>query len=144
MSRSRAAQPALQHPAQHRLLPANRLRQRRHHADGGRNGQGAGQGVPGVTVYLIPATGIAPPTRATFSATTSGDGHYSIVGVEPGTYTVAAYKAGYSRAVTNAGVTFTVEGDANATASLTITPLPPGKISGIVHDTAGNLVPGAT
>ncbi len=107
-------------------------------------GAGAGQGVPGVTVYLIPVSGVGPASRPTFSATTSSTGLYSIVGVEPGTYRVAAYKAGFQSTISNAGVSRTVEGDATETFSLTITPFPPGKISGIVHDAAGNLIPGAT
>ena len=107
-------------------------------------GQGAGQGVPGVTVYLVPATGVSPNTRATFSALTASDGHFSIVGVEPGTYTVAAYKPGFARAVSNAGVLIPVEGDVTGVAALTITPEPPGAIAGQVKDTAGNIVVGAT
>ncbi len=107
-------------------------------------GAGAGQGVPGVTVYLVSATGQTPPTRVTFSATTSSDGRYSILGVEPGTYTLAAYKPGYAHAASNAGVDFLVEGDASANASLTITPQPPGSITGNVHDTANKPVVGAT
>ncbi len=108
-------------------------------------GAGAGQGVPGATVYLVPASGNAPPTRVTFSASTDQTGTFKIVGVEPGVYTLVAYKAGYSRAASNTGVTFTVEGDINVSgASLTISPLPPGNIAGAVRDTAGNLVTGAT
>ena len=107
-------------------------------------GAGAGQGVPGVTVYLVSSTGIAPPTRVTFSATTSSDGRYSILGVEPGTYTLAAYKPGYAHAASNAGISFLVEGDASANASLTITPQPSGSIAGNVHDTANKPVVGAT
>ena len=107
-------------------------------------GQGAGQGVPGVTVYLVPSTGVSPKTRATFSALTASDGHFSIVGVEPGTYTVAAYKPGFARAVSNNGVLIPVEGDVTGTAALTITPEPPGAIAGQVKDTAGNIVVGAT
>ena len=108
-------------------------------------GVGAGQGVPGATVYLVPASGMTPPTRATFSATTNQSGLFTIFGVEPGVYTLVAYKAGYSRATSNAGVTFTVEGDVNVSgASLSIGPLPPGNIAGAVHDTAGNLINGAT
>ena len=108
-------------------------------------GQGAGQGVPNVTVYLVPTGSAPPPTRATFSATTNADGTFAITGVEPGTYTVAAYKAGYTRAVSNANVSFTVEGDTTATgAALTITPLPPGNIAGKIQDPAGNPIAGAT
>ena len=107
-------------------------------------GAGAGQGVPGVTVYLVSASGQTPPTRVTFSAITASDGHYSIIGVEPGTYTLAAYKPGYAHAVTNAGIAFIVEGDNTATASLTITPQPPGSITGYVHDTANKPVINAT
>ena len=108
-------------------------------------GQGAGQGVSGVTVYLKPVSGVAPPTRTAFSATTAGDGRFTISGVEPGTYTLVAYKAGFTRAVSNAGVAFTVEGDVNVTgATLTVSPLPPGQIAGNVKDTAGNPIAGAT
>ena len=110
-------------------------------------GAGAGQGVPSATVYLVPASGNAPPTRATFSATTDPAGLFTIYGVEPGVYTLVAYKAGYSRAASNAGVTFTVEGDTNVRgASLSIGPLPPGNIAGAVHDSSSpaNLINGAT
>jgi len=107
-------------------------------------GAGAGQGVSGVTVYLVAASGNPPPTRATFSAITDAGGRFSIVGVEPGTYTLAAYKPGYARAVSNAGINFLVEGDATANASLTITPVPPGNIEGNVHDTGNKPVIGAT
>ena len=107
---------------------------------------GGGQGVPNATVYLIPKTGKAPPTRATFSALSDGTGRFTILGVEPGTYTIAAYKTGFSSAVANSNVVFEVEGDATAQASLTIAPLNPGNITGEVHDTANpaNPVVGAT
>ena len=108
------------------------------------SGAGAGQGVPGVTVYLVSATGQAPPTRVTFSAKTSSDGHFTILGVEPGRYALAAYKPGYAHAASNAGISFIVEGDASVNASLTITPQPPGNIAGNVHDTSGKPVVSAT
>jgi len=108
-------------------------------------GQGAGQGVSGVTVYLKPFNGAAPPTRAAFSAATSGDGRFTISGVEPGTYSLVAYKPGFTRAVSNAGVGFTVEGDVNLRgATLTVAPLPPGQIAGSIKDANGNPVVGAT
>ena len=114
-------------------------------------GQGAGQGVSGVTVYLQPASGTAPPTRAAFSATTSAEGRFNISGIEPGSYTLVAYKAGFTRAVSNAGVFFTVEGDSSigqdpnhSGATLTISPLPPGQIAGNIKDTSGNPIVGAT
>ena len=108
-------------------------------------GAGAGQGVPGATVYVLPFSGTAPPTRVTFSATTDQSGLFSIVGIEPGVYTLASYKAGYSRAASNTGVTFTVEGDVNVRgAALTIAPLPPANIAGVVHDPAGVQIDGAT
>ena len=107
-------------------------------------GQGAGQGVTGVTVYLKP-TGGAPPTRAAFSATTAGDGRFTISGVEPGTYTLVAYKAGFTRAVSNANVFFTIEGDVNLVgATLTVAPLPPGQIAGNIKDKDGKPIVGAT
>ena len=107
-------------------------------------GQGAGQGVSGVTVYLKPASGVSPPTRAAFSATTSGTGQFTIAGIEPGAYTLVAYKAGFTRAVSNSGLVFVVEGDVNEVgATLTISPLPPGQIAGNIKDTKGNPVVGA-
>jgi len=107
-------------------------------------GQGAGQGVQGVTVYLHPTNGATPPTRASFSATTDGGGNYTIAGVEPGTYTLVAYKAGFTRAVSNAGIAFTVEGDVNVQGgTLTVAPVPPGNIAGTVKDKGGSPVIGA-
>ena len=102
-----------------------------------------GSGVAGVTVYLISAFGPAIPGRGTFSATTDTSGNYRIDGVEPGSYTVAAYRTGYTRATSNPGTVFTVEGDTTQQASLTLTPATPGALSGTVTDGA-NPVPGAT
>ncbi len=93
-----------------------------------------GSGVPGVTVYLLSAFGPAIPGRATFSATTDTAGNFRIDGVEPGSYTIAAYRTGYTRATSNPGVVFTVEGDTTQTASLTISPATPGALSGTVTD----------
>ena len=108
-------------------------------------GQGAGLGIDGATVYLRPLTGNAPPTRAAFSALTANGGKFTIFGVEPGTYTLVSYKPGFSRAVSNTGVSFTLEGDVAKTgATLTLTPLPPGNIAGAVKDTTGTLINGAT
>ena len=107
-------------------------------------GQGGGLGIDGVTVYLRP-TGGAPPARVAFSALTANGGRFTIAGVEPGTYTLVAVKPGFQRAVSNAGVSFTVEGDVTKTgATLTMTPLPPANIAGAVQDPKGNLINGAT
>ena len=107
-------------------------------------GQGGGLGIDGVTVYLRP-TGAAPSTRLAFSALTANGGRFTIAGVEPGTYTLVAVKPGFQRAVSNSGVSFTVEGDVTKTnATLTMTPQQPGNIAGAVHDTAGNLISGST
>ena len=103
-----------------------------------------GSGVAGVTVYLQSAYGPAIPGRGLFSATTDTAGNYRIDGVEPGNYTLAAYRTGFLRATSNPGVVFTVEGDTLQQASLTLVPAAPGNISGKVTDTAGNIVPGAT
>ncbi len=109
---------------------------------------GAGAGVSNVTVYLIPANGApAPASRATFSATTQAGafaGHFTIIGVEPGTYRLAAYAPGYASTISNANLAYLVEGDATTSASLTITQEAPGNIEGNVHDTSLKPVIGAT
>ena len=104
-----------------------------------------GAGIPGAIVYLQSAYGPAIPGRGTFSATTDSAGNYSIGGVEPGNYTLVAYKTGYSRAVSNPGTVLTVEGDvAVSGANLTLTQGSPGIITGSVTDAAGKPAPGAT
>jgi len=108
-------------------------------------GQGGGLGIDGATVYLVSSTGQAPPTRATFSATTANGGRFTILGVEPGTYFLSAVKPGFQRAPSNSNTAFTVEGDVTASGrSLTLTPLPNGSVAGLVKDTAGNPISGAT
>jgi len=102
-----------------------------------------GSGVPGVTVYVQDAYGVAIPGRGTFSATTDASGNFHIDGIAPGNYTLSAYRTGYTRATSNPGVVFTVEGDSSQSASLTISPATPGALSGTVTDGA-NPVPGAT
>ena len=103
-----------------------------------------GSGVAGVTVYLQSAFGAAIPGRGTFSATTDTAGNYRIDGIEPGNYTLVAYRTGFLRATSNPGVVFTVEGDTIQQASLTIVPAASGSLSGKVTDTSGNAVPGAS
>jgi len=104
-----------------------------------------GAGIPGATVYLLPdAPGVKIPGRGTFSGVTDASGAFRIQGVEPGTYTVAAYAQGFTRAVSNATQTFTVEGDALQTASVTLTQTTPGSLSGTVMDPQGNLIAGAS
>jgi len=103
-----------------------------------------GSGVQGVTVYLQSAFGAAIPGRGTFSATTDSAGNYRIDGVEPGNYTLAAYRTGFIRATSNPGVVFTVEGDSLQQASLTLVPAAPGSLGGKVTDSSGNIVSGAT
>ena len=90
------------------------------------------------------SNGTAIPGRGTFSATSDSTGNYIITGVEPGTYTVAAYKNGFTRTTSNTTTTFTVEGDATQSASLTLSPAAPGTLSGTVKDASGNLIAGAT
>ena len=104
----------------------------------------AGTPVPGVTVYLRP-TGGAPPTRKAFSALTNSSGTFSIDGIEPGTYTLVAYRPGFARTVGNNGTAFTLEGGTSRNnGTLTIQPLNPGSIAGNVKDTSGNAIVGAT
>ena len=103
-----------------------------------------GSGVTGVTVYLQSAYGPAIPGRGTFSARTDSAGNYRIDGIEPGNYTLVAYRTGFIRATSNPGVIFTVEGDSLQQASLTLVPASPGSISGKVTDTSNNLVAGAS
>ena len=108
-------------------------------------GQGGGLGIDGATVYLVSATGAAPPTRVTFSATTRNGGQFSILGIEPGTYFLSAVKPGFQRAPSNTNTAFTVEGDVTVVGkTLTLTPLPNGSVAGQVKDTAGNSISGAT
>ena len=109
------------------------------------NGQNANSGVPGATVYVQDVNGQTPSSRVVFSATTSQSGDFTISGVEPGTYRVIAYKTGYTRAVSNGNVSFTVEGDTTAAnATLTINPVPPGNVQGLVQDSSKNPIVGAT
>ena len=104
-----------------------------------------GAGIPGATVYLISNTpGLKIPGRGTFSGVTDSSGAFRIQGVEPGTYTLAAYAQGFTRAVSNATQTFTVEGDASQSASVTLTATTPGSLSGTVTDPQGNLIAGAS
>gem|GEM_PF-1976542 len=103
-----------------------------------------GSGVSGVTVYLVSQSGNPIPGRGTFSATTDTVGNYRIDGIEPGNYTLAAYRSGFIRATSNPGVVFTVEGDAVQQASLTLVPAAPGSLTGQVTDTSGNAVPGTS
>ena len=103
-----------------------------------------GAGIGGATVYLVSSNGTAIPGRGTFSATSDTTGNYRIDGVAPGTYTVVAYKNGFTRTTSNSTNTFTVEGDATQSASVTLLPAAPGTLSGTVKDAAGNLITGAT
>jgi len=103
-----------------------------------------GSGVAGVTVYVQSAYGAAIPGRGTFSATTDSAGNYRIDGIEPGNYTLVAYRTGFLRATSNPGVVFTIEGDSVQQASLTLVPASPGSISGKVSDTSNNGVSGAS
>ena len=101
-----------------------------------------GSGVPGVTVYLLSAFGPAIPGRGTFSAVTDAAGNFHIDGIEPGDYTLAAYRTGFTRTTSDPGVVFTIEGDATQQASLTISQATGGSINGVVTDGV-NPVPGA-
>jgi len=104
-----------------------------------------GAGIPGAIVYLQSSNAVAIPGRGTFSATTDSAGNYTIGGVEPGNYTLVAYKTGYSRAVSNPGTVLVVEGDvAVAGANLSLTQGSPGIITGTVTDAGGKAAPGAT
>ena len=102
-----------------------------------------GSGVSGVTVYVVDAYGITIPGRGTFSAQTDTAGNFRIEGIDPGNYTLAAYKTGFSRTVSNPGVVFTIEGDSTQTASLTINQSTGGAIAGNVSD-GSKPVAGAT
>ena len=97
------------------------------------------------TVYLRSATGAAPSDPRTFSALTANGGRFTISGVEPGTYFLVAVKPGFQRASSNSNTPFTVEGDVTVSGkTLTLTPLPNGSVAGLVQDTAGNPITGAT
>ncbi|MGI4790865.1 MAG: hypothetical protein ACRYFS_18695, partial [Janthinobacterium lividum] len=109
------------------------------------NSSNGGSGLGGVTVYLRPITGTPPPTRAAFSALTNSSGTYTIAGIEPGTYTLVAIKPGFQRAVSNSNVSFLLEGDVTVNAAtLAMTQEQPGNIAGVVQDTSGNPINGAT
>jgi hypothetical protein len=103
----------------------------------------AGSGVAGVTVYCQSALGPVIPGRGTFSATTDANGSFRIDGIEPGTYTLAAYRTGFIRATSNVGVVFVVEGDTIQQASLSLSSTSPGSITGTVSDSSGKPVAGA-
>ena len=104
-----------------------------------------GAGIPNATVYVQSAYGPAIPGRGTFSATTDSAGNYIINGLEPGNYTLVAYKTGYSRAASNPGTVLTVEGDvAVQGANLSLVQGGFGIITGVVKDAAGKTVAGAT
>ncbi len=127
-------------------------------------------GVAGATVYLLPFRGVdnqfAPGNisltggRQCYSGTTSDGtqtytdgsgtipvGGYEIDGVEPGMYQVYVYKAGFTRdnsPVNNADTSpFIVYGDTTATVNLSVTPLPPGSVSGTVHFSDGTAASGS-
>ena len=103
-----------------------------------------GAGIPNATVYVQSAYGPLIPGRGTFSATTDAAGNYTIAGLEPGNYTLVAYKTGYNRAVSNVGVVLTVEGDlAVIGVNLSLTQGGLGIVTGIVKDAAGKVVAGA-
>ena len=104
-----------------------------------------GAGIPGATVYVQSAYGPAIPGRGTFSALTDGAGNYSIGGLEPGNYTLVAYKTGYNRAVSNPGTVLTVEGDSSVSgANLSLVQGASGIITGVVTDSSSIPVPGAS
>ncbi len=103
-----------------------------------------GAGIGGAVVYLVSSNGTTIPGRGTFSAASDSTGNYRIDGVEPGTYTVVAYKNGFTRTTSNTTNTFTVEGDATQNASVTLLPAAPGTLSGTVKDASGSLIAGAT
>ena len=112
-------------------------------ATSGNNSVGAG--IPNATVYVQSAYGPVIPGRGTFSATTDTAGNFTIAGLEPGNYTLVAYKTGYSRSTSNAGTVLTVEGDSFVIgANLTLAQGSPGVITGIVKDAAGKTVFGAS
>ncbi len=120
---------------------------------GGGGGGTNGGGVAGATVYLVPDGGVTLPTsRQVFSATTDSRGSYTISGVEPGSYTVVAYKQGFTRSVVGLGsggtyasaFPFAVEGDTTTNVNLNLTPAPKGSIAGKVVDGKGAPINGAT
>lgn len=122
--------------------------------NGGGGGGGVNGGVvAGATVYLAPDRGVALPNgRQTFSAITDSRGNYTISGVEPGSYTVVAYKQGFNRSVVgvgnggfyNSALPFAVEGDTTTTVNLNLTPAPKGSIAGKITDGKGAPINGAT
>ncbi|MGI4791689.1 MAG: carboxypeptidase regulatory-like domain-containing protein [Janthinobacterium lividum] len=105
-----------------------------------------GSGISGATIYLQSGLGPTIPGRGTFSATTDSAGNYSIVGIEPGSYTLAAYRTGFIGTTSNKGVLFVVEGDTTQSANLTLSTANPGTVTGTVTDNTAskNVVPGAT
>ena len=104
-----------------------------------------GAGIPNATVYVQSAYGPAIPGRGTFSALTDQAGNYSLGGLEPGNYTLVAYKTGYNRAVSNPGTVLTVEGDSTiAGANLSLVQGASGTITGVVTDSSSKPVANAS
>ena len=108
------------------------------------NGASGGtQPVPGATVYLLPTNGTALTGRGTYSGTAGSDGSYTISGIDPGNYYVAAYSAGFNSAQSKTFVE--VEGDTVVSEdALDIEPVNGALISGTVTDTNGKAIGGAT
>ncbi len=103
-----------------------------------------GSGISGATVYVQSGLGPVIPGRGTFSATTDSAGNFDITGVEPGSYTLAAYRTGFISTTSNKGVLFVIEGDTTQSANLTMATANPGTVTGTVTDTSKSAVPGAT
>ena len=107
------------------------------------DGQGGFTPVADATVYVLPP-GATDPAESVASSPTGADGHYTIVGLEAGTYDVLAVKGDLQASVTGVNV---VAGPATVV-DLVLPANPVGGISGVVRrdDGTGTLVPvpGAT
>ena len=104
----------------------------------GRVTQANGLGVPGATVYFTPIGTIPNPRPLKiFSGTTGSGGGYIVNGIEPGTYSVTAYAAGFT--TTTANFVFGVEGDTTVNnVNLILSQQPTGRITGVVTDAVTN------
>ena len=106
-------------------------------ASGGATGSISGQ----VTNTSGAGLGGASVTAGNLSATTDGTGHYLITNIPAGTVTVSASLSGYSSASESVSVT---AGNTTNAATLQLSPLNSGSVTGLVQNSAGTAIANAT